>query len=386
MFRGIGRLRAGGGFSYIATLFASTGANGFWFDESDFSTLFQDTSGVTAVTAVGQPIGLMLDKHLGSGISAEIAANVGGPFTATTGFTTTGSLAVVSGKLRITNDSAVQKYAAMAFSTVSGKTYRITVTGAVSSAATPSLWASATLYGTQVGLINAPGTMTTVYTATTATSYATLAVNSNNINDYAEYATISIKELIGNFATQATAANRLILQQDASGFYYAAANGTNQNITTTTGGGGATGFFFCQVINPAGSAGTARTLFSDRGTNTGYRVGINVSNQLELSAGNGTAFTAIATVATLGVGSTQLVTAWDDGANLNVQVGGNTVASVARPTVSAGTAATTIASDNGAATGFFYGNLYPEVYGKNTAFTAAQRLLLQNSCKSKAGL
>jgi hypothetical protein len=38
---------------------------GIWLDSSDMSTLFQDAAGTTPVTAVGQPVGLMLDKRLG---------------------------------------------------------------------------------------------------------------------------------------------------------------------------------------------------------------------------------------------------------------------------------------------------------------------------------
>ena len=42
-------------------LFAA-GEQGAWFDPSDFSTMFQDSAGTTPVTAVEQPVGLMLDK------------------------------------------------------------------------------------------------------------------------------------------------------------------------------------------------------------------------------------------------------------------------------------------------------------------------------------
>lgn len=44
-----------------AALFASS-EKGAWFDPSDFSTLFQDSAGTTPVTAVGQPVGRVLDK------------------------------------------------------------------------------------------------------------------------------------------------------------------------------------------------------------------------------------------------------------------------------------------------------------------------------------
>lgn len=45
----------------ITELFAN-GEQGVWYDPSDLSTLFQDAAGTTPVTAVEQPVGLMLDK------------------------------------------------------------------------------------------------------------------------------------------------------------------------------------------------------------------------------------------------------------------------------------------------------------------------------------
>lgn len=50
----------GGRFS-PASLFTG-GVQGAWYDPSDYSTLFQDSSGTTPVTAVEQPVGLMRDK------------------------------------------------------------------------------------------------------------------------------------------------------------------------------------------------------------------------------------------------------------------------------------------------------------------------------------
>lgn len=46
---------------YVAGLFAN-GEQGAWYDPSDLSTLFQEAYGTTPVTAVGQPVGLILDK------------------------------------------------------------------------------------------------------------------------------------------------------------------------------------------------------------------------------------------------------------------------------------------------------------------------------------
>jgi hypothetical protein len=45
----------------VAALFAQ-GEQGAWYDPSDITTMFQDSAGTTPVTAVGQPVGLILDK------------------------------------------------------------------------------------------------------------------------------------------------------------------------------------------------------------------------------------------------------------------------------------------------------------------------------------
>jgi hypothetical protein len=59
----VGRLlgsRNTGSFS-PATLFAS-GEQGVWYDPSDYSSMFQNSTGTTAVTGLEQPVGLLLDK------------------------------------------------------------------------------------------------------------------------------------------------------------------------------------------------------------------------------------------------------------------------------------------------------------------------------------
>jgi hypothetical protein len=47
-----------------ASLFAN-GEQGWWYDPSNFATLFQDSAGTTPVTAVEQPVGLQLDLSQG---------------------------------------------------------------------------------------------------------------------------------------------------------------------------------------------------------------------------------------------------------------------------------------------------------------------------------
>lgn len=50
----------GGSFTPLSLF--SAGEQGFWYDPSDFSTLFQDTAGTVPVTAVGQSVARINDK------------------------------------------------------------------------------------------------------------------------------------------------------------------------------------------------------------------------------------------------------------------------------------------------------------------------------------
>lgn len=55
----------------IKALFAK-GEQGFAYDFNDFSTMFQDAAGNIPVTAVGQPVGLVLDKSKGLNLGVEL--------------------------------------------------------------------------------------------------------------------------------------------------------------------------------------------------------------------------------------------------------------------------------------------------------------------------
>lgn len=66
------KVAAGGAWSPL-DLFAS-GEQGAWYDPSDFDTLFQDAAGTTPVTAVGQPVGRILDKSGNSNHATQATA------------------------------------------------------------------------------------------------------------------------------------------------------------------------------------------------------------------------------------------------------------------------------------------------------------------------
>lgn len=191
----------------------------------------------------------------------------------------------------------------------------------------------------------------------------------------------------GNHAIQATAAARPTWQVDAGGKYYLSFLGTDDSLTSATGGGGTLGFFWCGVVQPTGGAGTARQIFTDMsGGVNGYSVRLTGANKIALGAGNGAAETLLSSTATVNVGTKYLLTVWDDGVNLNVQINSATVETVARPVVTAGTARITVAKNNEAASEHLIGNLYPDVYWKDTAGTAAERANAQAYARMMGGL
>lgn len=62
MFGSLGRVGLNLGTTFTPASLFYGGEQGVWYDPSDFSTMFQDSAGTTPVTAVEQPVGLILDK------------------------------------------------------------------------------------------------------------------------------------------------------------------------------------------------------------------------------------------------------------------------------------------------------------------------------------
>ena len=139
----------------------------------------------------------------------------------------------------------------------------------------------------------------------------------------------------------------------------------------------------CLVLD---GVGAVQTIWSDTGTNTGYAVRINASNQLEILAGNGTEYTTCATTDTVAASTPFVATVRDDGTNLHAQINNGTIVSVPRPAVVAGTSTATIGSRNSATSNVLNGKLFQIIQTKNDAGTDAEVAATKAYIASKIGV
>lgn len=411
----------------IGALLFSASEPGAWYDPSYMSTLFQDEAGSTPVTAVEQPVGRMLDLS-GRGNHATQATTTKRPVysrlvnlltkteqfddaawfkdavsvVGNSGVAPDGSItadkiiptaaSVSSHRVRFSIPSGIDAGSAICgfFVKHNGYTwakFRVGFAFCNINLVSGSVGATQNLLEPAVVQILPDGWLHVSMRPATALSgfyYIYPTISNGNELDSEVFAGDGASGILiwGAYFTLATDAHLPYQRVNTSTDYdadpakfpaYRRLDGVDDSHASATGGGGNAGFFFSAAVTPQGGAGTARTLFSDAGTNTGYIVRLNTSNQLELAAGNGTAYTTISTAGTLAVGSTNVVQAWDDGTNLNVKIGNGATASIARPAVAAGTAGYTMGQDNGASTGYFNGRIYSTIYRKDSGLTQVQR-------------
>jgi hypothetical protein len=187
-----------------ASLFTA-GESGYWLDPSDFTTMWQDSQGVTPVTATGQTCGLILDKRIGTRTQVFDDANV-----------TFGGPAGYAGRL----SSGVYEYArdaggggSVSFGgLVVGRAYLVSLQISAYAGAVPGITgvsaqirnASNVAVGTP---LTAAGTLNLFYVA----DGTFFRVTSNFNGAGGTISNVSILEVPGNHFVQATAAKRPIL-------------------------------------------------------------------------------------------------------------------------------------------------------------------------------
>ena len=214
------RMGLSGGASFNPAILFANGEQGAWFDPSDLSTLFQDSAGTTA-GAVGQAVGLQLDKSKGLAVGAEL---LGTGTTGLVGSATAAAYNTSTGAGSVTRvDGANQSFVSFASLTaINFYKVRIVNTGAVD-----LLVRAANSGGALVQTIVAGATFDgyisgqTTYVLTTASGGGT-----------ASFTVTSFKHIAGNHAFQSTAASRPILRQSAGGLLYLEYDGVDDFLVT----------------------------------------------------------------------------------------------------------------------------------------------------------
>lgn len=215
-------LFAGNPFSPLS-LFAA-GEQGAWYDPSDLTSMFQDAAGTTQVTAMEQPVGLLLDKSKGLTPGPEIVTNgdfIGGATGWATG-SVSSSGAVVNGEWKTTFNGTSRSilYSNSALSTVAGKKYKVTLdvyspntTQAVFVSISGSLavgfngGALSPTKRTISGILDGGLGDKSLYITLTASLGAGIIVYVDNV---------SVKEIPGNHAAQTTLTARPVLKATPS--------------------------------------------------------------------------------------------------------------------------------------------------------------------------
>ena len=178
-------------------------------------TLFQDVAGTTPVTAVEQPVGLMLDKRLGAVRGPELVTN--GTFTTNSANWTALNGAILttpSGELLVTASGAAFALAYQAITTIVGKYYEVTCNARNATSNNIGFHVGSTVAGVQNGLVtstsgtNIPLKISFVATATVHYVHCALGSNTTGTGFFDD---VSVKLLDGNHATQATAASRPVV-------------------------------------------------------------------------------------------------------------------------------------------------------------------------------
>lgn len=206
----------------VLSLFAS-GEQGVWYDPSDMTSLFQDSAGTTPVTAVEQPVGLMLDKSKGLALGSELVSN--GAFdSGTTGWssgfgTTTSTFTTNSGvaTLTVAGADTGPRYLTSIAGLTTGAFYKVqfSVTGSSGTGDKMIIWTSAS-DGTGGTVLVQSGTPTVkaysfILAATATTMRFVIAFNGAVAGSIFSVDNVSATALPGNHASQATSASRPVL-------------------------------------------------------------------------------------------------------------------------------------------------------------------------------
>lgn len=165
--------------------------------------LYQDSAGTTPVTAVEQPVGLMLDKSKGLVLGSELVVN--GDFSSASGWGLAGGVWSISGGVASTIAGSTGGLT-QNISITAGRFYLVTlnISGWSANGVIAQFTGGTTASGGLSSLAN--GQYRTIILANSGNT--TLSITKNSSATALSVDNISVKEITGNHAFQATSASR----------------------------------------------------------------------------------------------------------------------------------------------------------------------------------
>ena len=229
------------------------GAQGAWYDPSDNSTMFQDAAGTTAVTAVEQVVGLILDKRNGLGIGSEVISN--NTFDSDTVWTKGTGWSIGSGVATKTAGSASNL--SQTVTLTAGTTYRVVYTiTRTAGTITPQFSGGSTVTGTARSASGTYVENLTAVSGNTTFEFAADASFAGTVDN------VYLKRVSGNDAFQTTSASRPTLRARYNLLTYseqfdnAAWAATNVTVTNSLSPVAPDGTATAETLTASGANGT----------------------------------------------------------------------------------------------------------------------------------
>jgi hypothetical protein len=189
--------------SFSPTSLFTANEQGLWYDPSDYSSMFQDVAGTIPVTAVEQPVGLIIDKRNGGVLNPQLVTN--GTFDTDTDWTKGTGWTIAAGVA--TKIAGVASLLSQSETLVAGKTYRVvyTITRSAGSI-TPQFRGGSTISGTARASSGTYVDFITAVSGNNSLAFDATSLFAGTVDN------VYMREVTGNDGCQITSASRPTLK------------------------------------------------------------------------------------------------------------------------------------------------------------------------------
>ena len=182
--------------------------------------MFQENTGLTPTTAVGQTVGLLLDQTQGLALGPELLTN--GGFDSSSGWTLSANNpgippTITGGRLVFNSPTADYVHARFEFPTLTaGATFLVEFAYTHTSGFAQILFGGT---GTGYSLIPTASGQYRLYLKSPGTNQRLEFSRAAGGNNVFEFDNVSVRQILGNHASQTTTANRPTLQQSGNQYF-----------------------------------------------------------------------------------------------------------------------------------------------------------------------